>query len=55
MKKYKPKGRKNKQPSKHEFDLLYYELNLDAKELAERYGVAVTTIYNWATEFRKMD
>ena len=55
MKRFKPRGRKKKQPSKHEFDLLYYDLNLSAKELAERYDVALNTIYNWASEYRKLD
>lgn len=55
MKRYKPRGRAGKRPSKEEFDFLYYNLNLTAQELAERYQVKVPTIYNWATTYRKLD
>lgn len=55
MYKRKPRGRKAKVPSKKEFEFLYYEMNLTAKELAERYDVALHTIYNLATKYRKMD
>lgn len=52
---YKPKGRKAKAPPKAEFDFKYYTCNLSAEEMARIYGVKETTIYNWATMYRKED
>lgn len=44
-------GRKKIKPSIEEFDAFYREH--DAKETAEHYGVSRSTIYKWATEYRK--
>lgn len=52
---YKKRGRKNKKPNKAEFEYMYYTLDLPAEELAKKYKVKTTTIYNWATEYRKKD
>lgn len=53
MVRYKKKGGKSKAPSKAEFEFFYYDMDESAEEMAERYGVKKTTIYNWATAFRK--
>lgn len=55
MVRYKKRGRKTRTPSKEEFDFLYYDLGLSAQEMAKRYDIAIKTVYNLATEYRKMD
>lgn len=55
MVRYKYKGRKSKAPPKEIFDMQYYDMNISAEEMAKIYNVKVTTIYNWATNYRKID
>lgn len=57
MVRYKKRGRavNSTKPSKVTFDYQYYDLNMSAEEMARHYNVKETTIYNWATEFRKLD
>lgn len=55
MVRYKRKGRQTKAPPRAEFEFLYYDCDLPAKELAEKYNVRIETIYNWATKYRKTD
>lgn len=47
----KKAGRKSKRPSKEQFEALYSDYS--APELAERLGVSIGTIYQWANQFRK--
>lgn len=49
----KRKGRKNLRPSEAQFNFQYYELEMDPEEMAKIYGVRKSTIYNWASQFRK--
>ncbi len=44
-------GRKGMKPSIEEFDAFYKDHT--AKETAEHFGCKSTTIYRWASEFRK--
>lgn len=46
-------GRKTKIPNKEVFEMLYYNDSTSAKDLANTYGVAVQTIYNYAYKLRK--
>lgn len=55
MVRYKQKGRETKAPPRAEFEFLYYDCNLKAEELAEKYHVKTSTIYNWATKYRKTE
>lgn len=50
---YKKRGRKNKKPNKTQFEYQYYDLNMSGEELARLYEVKPSTIYNWASDFRK--
>lgn len=47
----KKAGRKSKRPSKEQFEALYTDYS--ASELADRLGVSIGTIYQWANQFRK--
>ena len=49
----KRKGRKQIRPSKQEFEYLYYILDMSGEQIAEKYNVKVSTIYNWAHQFRE--
>lgn len=49
----KRKGRKQIRPSKTEFEYLYYILDMPGEEIAKKYNVKVSTIYNWAHQFRE--
>lgn len=53
MIRYKKRGRKTKAPSKTEFEFMYYELGLTAEEMSKRYDLALSTIYNLASKYRK--
>lgn len=55
MVRYKTRGHPMKRPSKTIFDMQYYDMNLSAEEMAKMYGVKLSTIYNWATIYRKID
>lgn len=50
---YKKVGRKNRRPTKTEFEYQYYIMDLSAEEMAKLHNVKPKTIYNWAVEFRK--
>lgn len=50
---YRKRGRKLVKPDKEEFEALYYNNSVSVKELANFYNVSTTTIYNWASQFRK--
>lgn len=52
---YKKRGRKPKKPSKEFFNMIYYNQNITAEELAKEWGVKKQTIYNWACKYRKED
>lgn len=45
-------GRKSQRPNKQMFETMYYNDSVSAKELAKLWGVAESTIYNWAFQFR---
>lgn len=47
----KKAGRKSKRPSKERFEALYADYT--APEVAEKLGVAIGTVYQWAYQFRK--
>lgn len=49
----KQTGRKSKRPTKYEFEMLYLDIGMSAQEMADRYGVAKQTIYQWSNQFRK--
>lgn len=55
MVRYKTRGHPQKRPSKAVFDMQYYDMNLTPQEMANAYNVKVSTIYNWATYYRKID
>lgn len=50
---YRKRGRKLVKPDKEEFESLYYNNSVSVEELANFYNVTTTTIYNWASQFRK--
>lgn len=47
----KQSGRKSKKPLKAELEMLYSQMS--AKEVAEHYGVAESTVRKWIGEYRK--
>lgn len=47
----KKAGRKSKRPTKEQFEALYSAFS--APEIAEKLGVSVGTVYQWAAQFRK--
>lgn len=49
----KQSGRKSKKPSKEELEMLYSQMS--AREIAEHYGVAESTVRKWIGEYRKED
>lgn len=49
----KKRGRKKNMPDKKIFEILYYNESTSAKDLANTYGVAVQSIYNYAYKLRK--
>lgn len=49
----KKRGRKPIKPDKAIFEMLYYNENMTARELAKHYRVTEQTILNWAYQFRK--
>lgn len=50
---YKKRGRKKQTPNEAEFNMLYYDLDMSAEQVAKHYGISVHTVYNWAYRFRK--
>lgn len=44
-------GRPSKKPSEAELSMLYESMT--ATEIAEKYGVAVSTVRSWITQYRK--
>lgn len=55
MVRYKKKGGKTKAPPKAEFDFLYYDCDMSAQQMAEKYNVNIHTVYNWAVKYRNED
>lgn len=51
MIKKKVGGRPSKKPSEAELSMLYESMT--ATEIAEKYGVAVSTVRSWITQYRK--
>ena len=49
----KRKGRKPKRPSNYEIKLYYIDLNMTAKECAEKWNVKESTVYRWVREARE--
>ena len=49
----KQSGRKSKKPSKVELEMLYSQMS--AREVAEHYEVAESTVRKWIGEYRKED
>lgn len=50
---YRKKGRRLKKPDKAIFEMYYNNQNITVDELAELWNVKKSTIYKWASEFRK--
>lgn len=50
---YKKRGRKLVKPNKEIFEMLYYNEAMTAKQIADFYRVKISTVYKWASEFRK--
>ena len=49
----KTRGKKSKRPSEQELSELYARMT--AKEVAEHYGVSVSTVKTWIAYYRKLE
>lgn len=47
----KQSGRKSKKPTQSELEMLYSQMS--AREVAEHYGVAESTVRKWIGDYRK--
>ena len=47
----KQSGRKSKKPTEAELEMLYSQMS--AREVAEHYGVAESTVRKWIGKYRK--
>lgn len=51
--KYRKKGRIRKKPDKAIFEMYYNNPTITIDELANIWNVKKSTVYKWASEFRK--
>lgn len=49
----KTRGKQSKRPPEHELSELYAKMT--AKEVAEHYGVATSTVKSWIAYYRKQE